>query len=115
MWWSLDAIHVMLEAGAACWHFTALNLAFQVVCRQAAQDDLALSKIFVSVLEYTYHRMQSHPTQGGISTCEALLDECLQVLASQGLGDVSASLERRLGLLLEYLRKWKRQELESRK
>src|SRR5260221_2376617 len=37
-------------------------------------------------------------------TCEALLDECLQVLAPQALRDVSVSLERRLGLLLEYLR-----------
>src|SRR5947209_614577 len=36
--------------------------------------------------------------------CEALLDECLQVLAPQPLREVPASLERRLGLLLEYLR-----------
>jgi len=36
--------------------------------------------------------------------CETLLDECLQVLAPQALRDVSVSLERRLGLLLEYLR-----------
>jgi transcriptional regulator with XRE-family HTH domain len=37
-------------------------------------------------------------------TCEALLEECLQSLAPQALRDVSGSLERRLGLLLEYLR-----------
>ncbi len=36
--------------------------------------------------------------------CEALLDECLQVLAPQSLGLVPTSLERRLGLLLEHLR-----------
>jgi WD40 repeat protein/transcriptional regulator with XRE-family HTH domain len=36
--------------------------------------------------------------------CEALLDECLQVLAPQPLREVPASLERRLGLLLDYLR-----------
>src|SRR5947209_3539799 len=35
--------------------------------------------------------------------CEALLDECLQVLAPQALPDRSVSLERRLGVLLEYL------------
>src|SRR5216684_2235322 len=37
-------------------------------------------------------------------TCEALLEECLQSLAPQALRDVSGGLERRLGLLLEYLR-----------
>src|SRR5947209_1991901 len=37
-------------------------------------------------------------------TCETLLDECLQVLAPQALRDVSVSLEKRLSLLLEYLR-----------
>ncbi len=37
-------------------------------------------------------------------TCETLLDECLQSLAPQVLRDVSGSLERRLSLLLEYLR-----------
>src|SRR5947209_11332445 len=37
-------------------------------------------------------------------TCETLLDECLQVLAPQALRDGSASLERRLSVLLEYLR-----------
>jgi hypothetical protein len=37
--------------------------------------------------------------------CEALLDDCLQVLAPQELRDVSVSLERRLGLLLEHLRR----------
>src|SRR5713226_6869136 len=36
--------------------------------------------------------------------CEALLEDCLQVLASQPLREVPTSLERRLGLLLEYLR-----------
>src|SRR6266699_2696114 len=36
--------------------------------------------------------------------CEALLDECLQVLAPQSLSLVPASLERRLSLLLEHLR-----------
>jgi hypothetical protein len=36
--------------------------------------------------------------------CETLLDDCLQVLAPQALRDVSVSLERRLGLLLEHLR-----------
>ena len=35
---------------------------------------------------------------------EALLDECLQVLAPHPLADVPTSLERRLSLLLEYLR-----------
>src|SRR3989442_11051941 len=39
-----------------------------------------------------------------VPTCEALLDDCLQVLAPQGLRDMSASLERRQGLLLECLR-----------
>jgi transcriptional regulator with XRE-family HTH domain len=37
-------------------------------------------------------------------SCEALLDECLQVLAPQPLGLVPASLERRLSLLMEHLR-----------
>jgi WD40 repeat protein/transcriptional regulator with XRE-family HTH domain len=37
--------------------------------------------------------------------CEALLDECLQVLAPQALRDVSISLERRLVVLLEHLRR----------
>ena len=37
-------------------------------------------------------------------TCEELLGECLQMLAPQALRDVSVSLERRLGLLLESLR-----------
>lgn len=37
-------------------------------------------------------------------TCEALLDECLQVLAPQSLRDGPVSLERRLSLLLECLR-----------
>src|SRR3989442_7768432 len=36
--------------------------------------------------------------------CEALLDDCLQVLAPQPLREVPTSLERRLGLLLESLR-----------
>ncbi len=36
--------------------------------------------------------------------CEGLLGECLQVLVPQALRDVSMSLERRLGLLLESLR-----------
>ena len=37
-------------------------------------------------------------------TCEALLDDCLQVFADQPLREVPTSLERRLGLLLEHLR-----------
>src|SRR3989442_13525153 len=37
-------------------------------------------------------------------SCEVLLDDCLQVLAPQTLREVPTSLERRLGLLLEYLR-----------
>jgi WD40 repeat protein/transcriptional regulator with XRE-family HTH domain len=37
-------------------------------------------------------------------SCEALLEDCLQVLAPQPLADVPASLDGRLGLLLEYLR-----------
>ncbi|MCL5994429.1 MAG: NB-ARC domain-containing protein, partial [Chloroflexi bacterium] len=43
--------------------------------------------------------------------CEALLDECVQVLAPEKLGEVSAmpavsgSLERRLSLLLEQMRR----------
>ncbi len=37
--------------------------------------------------------------------CETLLDECLQVLAPQALRNVSVSLERRLGFLLEHLRR----------
>src|SRR5260221_5297360 len=36
--------------------------------------------------------------------CEVLLENCLQVLAPHLLREVPASLERRLGLLLEYLR-----------
>ncbi len=36
--------------------------------------------------------------------CEVLLEDCLQVLAPQPLREVPASLERRLGLLLKYLR-----------
>src|SRR3989449_7949116 len=36
--------------------------------------------------------------------CSALLEECLQVLSPQPLREVPASLERRLGLLLESLR-----------
>src|SRR5438105_913745 len=39
-----------------------------------------------------------------VSTWEALLDSCLQVLAPQALCDVSASPERRQDLLLECLR-----------
>jgi WD40 repeat protein/transcriptional regulator with XRE-family HTH domain len=39
-----------------------------------------------------------------VPTCEALLDDCLQVLAPQALRDVSASLESRQSLLLECLR-----------
>ncbi len=35
--------------------------------------------------------------------CEVLLDDCLRVLAPQALRDVSVSLERRLGLLMEHL------------
>ena len=37
-------------------------------------------------------------------SCDALLDECLQVLAPQLMREVPANLERRLSLLLEYLR-----------
>jgi WD40 repeat protein/transcriptional regulator with XRE-family HTH domain len=37
-------------------------------------------------------------------SCEAVLDQCLQVLAPQSLDFVPTSLEQRLGLLLEYLR-----------
>src|SRR6266436_1708003 len=37
-------------------------------------------------------------------SCEVLLDDCLEVLAPQTLREVPTSLERRLGLLLEYLR-----------
>ncbi len=37
-------------------------------------------------------------------SCDALLDECLQVLAPQPVREVPANLERRLSLLLEYLR-----------
>src|SRR5260370_9610110 len=37
-------------------------------------------------------------------SCEALLEDCLQGLAPQSLREVPTSLERRLGLLLEYLR-----------
>jgi WD40 repeat protein/transcriptional regulator with XRE-family HTH domain len=37
-------------------------------------------------------------------SCEALLDECLQVLAPQPMREVPTNLERRLSLLLEYLR-----------
>ena len=37
--------------------------------------------------------------------CETLLDDCLRVLAPQALRDVFVSLERRLGLLLEHLRR----------
>ncbi len=39
-----------------------------------------------------------------VPTCEALLDDCLQVLAPQALRDVSVSLESRQSLLLECLR-----------
>jgi WD40 repeat protein len=37
-------------------------------------------------------------------SCEALLEDCLQVLAPQPLRDVPASLEGRLSLLMEHLR-----------
>jgi NB-ARC domain len=37
--------------------------------------------------------------------CEALLDDCLQVLSPQSLGLVPITLERRLGLMLEHLRR----------
>src|SRR5205807_5378853 len=37
-------------------------------------------------------------------SCEVLLEECLQVLAPQPLREVPSGLERRLGLLLEFLR-----------
>ncbi len=36
-------------------------------------------------------------------SCEAFLDDCLQVLAPQPLGEAPASLEHRLDLLLKYL------------
>src|SRR6266849_1920082 len=39
-----------------------------------------------------------------VPSCEALLDDCLQVLAPQGLRSGSASLESRQGLLLDCLR-----------
>ena len=39
-----------------------------------------------------------------VPACEALLDDCLQVLAPQALRDASSSLERRQDLLLECLR-----------
>src|SRR3989442_849502 len=38
-------------------------------------------------------------------TCEALLEDCLQVLAPEVLRDVSVSLERRFSLLLECVRR----------
>src|SRR6266852_7320871 len=38
-------------------------------------------------------------------SCEALLEECLQVLAPEVLRDVSVSLERRFSLLLECVRR----------
>jgi DNA-binding XRE family transcriptional regulator len=38
-------------------------------------------------------------------TCEALLDDCLQVLAPEVLRDMSVSLERRFSLLLECMRR----------
>ncbi len=38
-------------------------------------------------------------------TIDSLLDDCLQFLAHQALRDVSVSLERRVGLLLEHLRR----------
>jgi len=37
-------------------------------------------------------------------TCEALLEDCLQVLAPEPLADMPVSLEERQGLLLDYLR-----------
>jgi WD40 repeat protein/transcriptional regulator with XRE-family HTH domain len=37
-------------------------------------------------------------------SCEALLDDCLQMFSPQPLAEVSPSLERRLNLLLEHLR-----------
>ncbi len=40
-----------------------------------------------------------------VPSCEGVLDECLQVLAPQAIRDVSNSLERRLSLLLEHLRR----------
>src|SRR2546426_6886352 len=39
-----------------------------------------------------------------VPSCEALLDDCLQVLAPQAVRDVSASLESRQSLLLDCLR-----------
>ena len=39
-----------------------------------------------------------------VPSCEALLDDCLQVLAPQALSDASASLESRQNLLLDCLR-----------
>src|SRR5712692_6301386 len=39
-----------------------------------------------------------------VPSCEALLDDCLQVLAPQALRDISASPERRQDLLLDCLR-----------
>ena len=38
-------------------------------------------------------------------TIDSLLDDCLQVLAPQSLGELSISLEQRLSLLLEYMRR----------
>src|SRR5437764_13830218 len=40
-----------------------------------------------------------------VPTSEGLLDECLQVLVPQALHDVSVSLERRVSLMLEHLRR----------
>src|SRR5260370_8958427 len=39
-----------------------------------------------------------------VTSCEALLDNCLQVLAPQALSDASSSLESRQHLLLDCLR-----------
>ncbi len=56
------------------------------------------------------HRLTPHfevvlwRSLGDAPTCEALLEDCLQVLAPQSLADMPTSLDGRLGLLLEYLR-----------
>src|SRR5947209_698979 len=72
---------------------------------------LGMGGIGKSVLAVTFmHQMAEHfevvlfRSLRDAPSCEAWLADCLQVLSPQPLAEVPASLERRLGLLLECLR-----------
>jgi len=74
---------------------------------RAGQGGIGKSALVVSAM----HRLTRHfqlvlfRSLRHVPSCKALLEECLQGLVPQPLDLVAADLERRLSLLLEYLRK----------